>query len=413
MSLTQTVPSIAEIKTMPRVINAPKTEYNVSIGYLRAFVTVLVVLHHAAISYAAFAPPVAPSLTMPPRWWQAFPIVDPQKWAGAATILGFNDTFFMSLMFFISGLFVWKSLQRKKIGGFMRDRTLRLGIPFVASIALLAPLAYYPAFLQIGQHGVGNFVHQWLSLGVLPGGPAWFVWLLLAFDFFAAGLYFSKSNWAEVVGSFFARVANKPIRFLGYLVGISAAVYIPMSMKFTGFAWTQFGPFTFQTARLLYYLVYFLLGISLGAYGMERGVLASRGKLARRWLLWAVGAIVVFLASSAVFVMILTTPKGMSTLWQIIASLVFTLTCATTSMAMLAVFVRFAKKSHGIFDSLRNNAYGIYLLHYIFVIWLQYALLKSHLSGFNKLTIVFSSALALSWITTAALRRLSAVARII
>ena len=80
---------------------------------------------------------------------------------------------------------------------------------------------------------------------------------------------------------------------------------------------------------------------------------------------------------------------------------------------MLAVFVRFAKKSHGIFDSLRNNAYGMYLIHYIFVIWLQYALLKAHLSGFSKLTIVFSSAVALSWITTAALRRIPAVARII
>lgn len=413
MSLAQTVPSITEVKPMPLAVSAPNTDYNISIGYLRAFVTVLVVLHHAAISYATFAPPVAPSLAAQPRWWQAFPIVDAQKWAGASTILGFNDTFFMSLMFFISGLFVWKSLQRKKIGGFLRDRTLRLGIPFVASFTLLAPLAYYPAYLQIGQHGVGNFVHQWLSLGVLPGGPAWFVWLLLAFDFVAAELYFSKSKWAEVAECFFARFANKPIRFLGYLIGISAAVYIPMSMKFSGLSWTQFGPFTFQTARLLHYLVYFLMGVSLGAYGIERGILASVGKLARRCLLWTIAAIVVFLASSAFFVMILTTPMGMSTLWRIIASLVFTITCATTSMAMLAVFVRFVKKSHGIFESLRNNAYGIYLLHYIFVIWLQYALLRSQLSGFTKLTVVFSSAVALSWITTATLRRIPAVVRVI
>lgn len=412
MSLTQTMPSLG-VKTTPHLINTPEEQYNISIGYLRAFITALVVLHHAAISYATFAPPVAPSLAAQPRWWQAFPIVDAQKWAGAATILGFNDTFFMSLMFFISGLFVWKSLQRKKISGFLRDRTLRLGIPFVASFVLLAPLAYYPAYLQIGQHGVGNFVHQWLSLGVLPGGPAWFVWLLLAFDFVAAELYFSNSNWVEVAGCFFSRFANKPIRFLGYLVGISAGVYIPMSMKFSGLSWTQFGPFTFQTARLLHYLVYFFMGVSLGAYGIERGILASGGRLARRWLLWAIAAIVVFLASSAFFVMILTTPIGMSTLWRIIADLVFTITCATTSMAMLAVFVRFVKKSHGVFDSLRINAYGIYLLHYMFVIWLQYALLKAHLSGFGKLAIVFSSAVALSWITTAALRRIPAVVGVI
>ncbi|HTC94739.1 MAG TPA: acyltransferase [Terriglobales bacterium] len=413
MNLTQTVPSISELKATPREISAPGAEYNISMGYLRAFVTVLVVAHHAALAYAVFSPPVAASLAAPPRWWQAFPIVDPQKWAGASPFVGFNDTFFMSLMFFISGLFVWKSLQRKRIDGFLRDRTLRLGIPFIAAAAIVAPIAYYPAYLQIGQHGVNAFVHQWLSLGVWPAGPAWFVWLLLAFDFIAAALYFLKPNWAEVAGCFFAQLAKKPVRFLGYLVGISAAVYIPLAMKFNPLSWTQFGAFAFQTSRLLHYFVYFLIGISVGAYGIERGILASGGKLARRWLLWALAAIVVFVASSALFIMMLTTGKLALALWQAVADLVFTITCATTSMAMLAVFVRFAKKSRAIFDSLRNNAYGIYLLHYAFVNWLQYALLKSHLSGFTKLIIVFSLAVVLSWITTAALRRIPAVARVV
>lgn len=415
MSLTQTVPFVAEAKTASASIahSAPNAEYNVSIGYLRAFLTVLVVAHHAAIGYATFAPPVAISLNAPPRWWQAFPVVDLRKWAGADTIVGFNDTFFMSLMFFISGLFVWKSLQRKRVDGFLRERALRLGIPFLAAAAIVAPLAYYPTYLQMGRHGISGFVHEWLSLGAWPAGPAWFVWLLLACDLIAAELYLANPKWAEVAGCFFARFANKPIRFLGYLIGISAAVYIPVAMKFNPLSWTQFGPFAFQTSRLLHYLVYFLTGIAVGAYGVERGILASGGRLARRWLLWSIAAIVVFVASSALFLMIVTTPKPASTLWQAIADLVFTIACATTSVAMLAVFVRFAKKSSGIFDSLRNNAYGIYLVHYAFVSWLQYALLKSHLTGFTKLTMVLSSALALSWLTTAALRRMPAIARVI
>ena len=406
MSLTQTVPCVAEVKTMPHTISAPKAAYNVSIGYLRAFITVLVVAHHAALAYAPFSPPVAASLNAPLRWWQAFPIVDSQKWGGASTIVGFNDTFFMSLMFFISGLFVWKGLQRKSVGGFLRERALRLGIPFLGGAAILAPLAYYPTYLQMGQHGVSGFLHQWLSVGIWPAGPAWFVWLLLAFDCVAAWLYFATPKWAEAVGCFFARLANKPIRFLGYLVGLSAAVYIPLAMKFNPLAWTQFGPFAFQTSRLLHYLVYFLTGIAVGAYGIERGILGSAGKLARRWLLWAIAAIVVFLASSGLFIMMVTSAKAASASWQALADLVFTVTCATTSLAMLAVFVRFVKKSRGIFDSLRDNAYGIYLVHYAFVSWLQYGLLKSQLSGFAKLAVVFSLALALSWITSAALRRI-------
>jgi surface polysaccharide O-acyltransferase-like enzyme len=155
------------------------------------------------------------------------------------------------------------------------------------------------------------------------------------------------------------------------------------------------------------------MGIAVGAYGIQRGILASGGKMGRRWLLWSVAAVLVFLASSALFVMIVTSAKAVSVPWQAAADLVFTITCATTSMAMLALFVRFVKKSRRIFDSLRDNAYGIYLVHYAFVSWLQYALLKSHLSGFTKLTIVLSLAVALSWSTTAALRRIPAVARVI
>lgn len=413
MSLTQTVPFIKEVKPMTREISAPKADYNVSIGYLRAFITVLVVLHHAALAYAPLGLPVAPSLTAQPRWWQAFPIIDPQKWSLASLIVGFNDTFFMSLMFFISGLFVYKSLQRKQIGGFLRDRSLRLGIPFLGAAAIIAPLAYYPTYLQIGNHGVSGFVHQWLSLGNWPAGPAWFVWLLLAFDCVAAELYFMKPNWAEVAGCFFARFSNKPIRFTGYLIGISAAVYIPMAMKFGPIIWTQFGPFAFQTSRILHYFVYFLMGVAVGAYGIDRGILASDGKLARRWWLWAIRAVVVFILSSWLYIVVSTTTKAASVPWNVATNLFFTITCATTSMAMLAVFVRFAKKSNIIWDSLSKNAYGIYLIHYAFVSWLQLAMLKMNMSGFAKLSVVLVLAVLLSWMTTAALRKIPAVGRLI
>ena len=315
-------------------------------------------------------------------------------------------------MFFISGLFVWKGLQQKGTGGFLGDRMLRLGIPFLGAAAILAPLAYYPAYLQIGQHGVSGFVRQWISLGIWPAGPAWFVWLLLAFDFVAAGLYFFRPNWGEVAGRWLGRFSGTPIKFFACLLGISAVVYIPLAMKFNPLAWTQFGPFSFQTSRVVHYLAYFLMGISLGAYGIERGVLAAGGKLARRGLLWSIAAIVVFVAASQLFILIVTT-RTSSVTWLAIADLTFPITGATTSMAMLAMFVRFVKKSRGILDSLRDNAYGVYLVHYVFVNWLQYALLKSHLPGFTKATIVFLLAVALSWITTAALRRIPAVARIV
>src|SRR5712692_7319258 len=45
-----------------------------------------------------------------------------------------------------------------------------------------------------------------------------------------------------------------------------------------------------QASRPLHYLVYFLKGVGIGAYGIERELLASEGKLARRWMLWCITA---------------------------------------------------------------------------------------------------------------------------
>src|SRR5215472_15653114 len=76
-------------------------QYNVPIGYLRAFVTLLVLAHHAVLGYVIFAPPPPASLIDQPRFWLAFPVVDTQRWGGFTSFVAFNDTFFMSLMFFI------------------------------------------------------------------------------------------------------------------------------------------------------------------------------------------------------------------------------------------------------------------------------------------------------------------------
>ena len=152
MTSTAVLPAIRENSATELTAPAGAT-YNPSIGYLRAFITLLVLAHHAALAYDPFAPPPASALNGPVRWWQAFPILDPQRWTGFALFASFNDIFFMALMFFLSGMFVWKSLQRKGSGQFLRDRALRLGLPFIVAAAVVAPLAYYPAYLQTGAGG--------------------------------------------------------------------------------------------------------------------------------------------------------------------------------------------------------------------------------------------------------------------
>src|SRR5262245_54982580 len=116
------------------------TDRNVPLGYLRMFCTLLVVAHHALLAYHPYAPAPPASLATPPPIWQAFPVVDTRSSPGIDLFIGFNDTFFMSLMFLISGLFAWPSLSRKGAAAFTRDRALRLGLPFLVSAFALAPL---------------------------------------------------------------------------------------------------------------------------------------------------------------------------------------------------------------------------------------------------------------------------------
>jgi surface polysaccharide O-acyltransferase-like enzyme len=91
----------------------------------------------------------------------------------------------------------------------------------------------------------------------------------------------------------------------------------------------------------------------------------------------------------------------------------FVLSCAASCFAFLAAFLRFAQSRSQVWDGLSANSYGIYLIHYAVVSWMQYALVPVALPAVAKWLIVFPGALALSWAAADAIRRIPAVARVI
>ena len=404
--------AVAELTRATTTATTRKT-YNYSLGYLRTFLVVLVVAHHAALAYYPYIPAAATSLIPEPRWWQAFPVVDPHKWMGWAVFVGFNDVFFMSLMFFLSGLFVPRSIERKGVGVFLRDRLLRLGLPFVVTAAVVGPLAYYPTYLMTPAHaGIAGFWQQWRALGSWPAGPAWFIWVLLAFDIVAAALFAFAPKLMALLARMTSDLSLRPILLFATIVAVSAITYIPMAIHFTAERWSTFGPFFFQTSRIIHYLAYFLIAIGVGASAMPRGFFASDGKLARRWPLWTNAMVLTYFALAATFVTMIS-GVGKSLPWGLLLGILWVLSCAASSFGFMSFFTRFVTRRRAVFDSLTDNAYGMYLIHYAFVSWLQYALLPASLSGFVKGVLVTFSAIFLSWGTTAVLRRIPAAARVI
>ena len=82
------------------------------------------------------------------------------------------------------------------------------------------------------------------------------------------------------------------------------------------------------------------------------------------------------------------------------------LSAATACFALTGIFLRFAGERWPAADELSKNAYAIFLFHYLFVVWLQYALLGLMLPAIAKATIVFAAALLLSLAAAVASQRM-------
>ncbi len=376
----------------------------VALDRARTFVTLLVLLHHSVVNYTYFG------------------AGDKMRWLGFDLVVLFNDSFFMACMFLISGLFVHESLTRKGSAIFLRYRAWRLGIPFLISVFVLMPIAYYPTFLRYHLPGTTdfNFFHFWwhtLAVGPWPSGPAWFLWVLLALDFIAAAIWSVAPFIPRGLGRLIAGLRDRPMTAFAAFLIVSIASYVPLHLAFGDGSWLEPGhyPLPIQTSRILLYPAYFCTGVGIGVVSLRGGLLAEHGELARRWPVWLAFAAVFY---AAILILVYAHHNWMDfnyppLSWRTAYGLAFSMYGAAMAFTVLAVYLRSATHDLGLLDAMRPSAYGIYLVHYIFIIWLQYVVYEYSLPAFVKFAIVFIGTLAGSWAVVVALRKIPVVARMI
>src|SRR5260370_15781175 len=234
----------------------------VALDRMRTLVIVLVLLHHSVINYTYFGHG------------------DPMRWLGFDLVVQFNDSFFMAFMFLISGLFVRDSLARKGWAIFLRDRAWRLGVPFLISVLVLMPIAYYPTFMRYHLPGTTDFsfLHFWwhtLTIGPWPSGPAWFLWVLLALDVMSAAVWSMAPRVIPALGQLIIAARHRPMMaFLAFLI-VSISTYLPMHLAFGDISWLELSrfPLPIQTSRILLYAAYFFTGFGVGAASLRAGLL--------------------------------------------------------------------------------------------------------------------------------------------
>jgi len=377
----------------------------VALDRARTVITLLVVLHHSVINYTYFGHG------------------DRMRWLGFDLVVLFNDSFFMACMFFISGLFVSGSLARWRSENYLGRRAWRLGVPFLVSIFFVMPIAYYPTFLRHHLPGTTDlsFPHFWwhtLTIGPWPSGSAWFLWVLLALDAIAALLWAAAPRVIEALGHLTYAVRDRPMTaFVAFLV-FSIIIYLPMRLIFGDSSWLVPGhyPLPIQTSRILLYAGYFFIGIGVGAVSLRTGTLAEKGTLAKCWTVWLALAIASY---GAILLMVYIHHSGLIDFnspplwWHTAYGLAFAMFSAAMTFTVPAVFLRFERSSFGLLDAMRPSAYGIYLLHFIPLIWLQYVVYDPDFPAFAKFAIVFTGTLSMSWTLTVLLRKNPVAARMI
>jgi hypothetical protein len=320
----------------------------------------------------------------------------------------------MQLMFFLSGLFVWSSLVRKGPAIFVRDRIVRLGVPFILGAFLLMPLAYYPVYRvgAVDPSWAGYWSH-WMALPFWPTGPTWFLWFVLALNLSAAGIYRLAPGSGKYLGRLSVYVGTRPLRFFVGLVIASALAYLPMAANFAPWQWVEFGPFAFQPGFSLEYAIYFFAGLIVGIHGFERGFLAANETLSRQWQLWVAGAFAAFLLWVIPAALIVKGQGDQLPVLAIARELGVVLFSATACLGSVAVFLRFSSARRPFLGSVSDNTYGIYLFHYLFVVWTQFALLDVSMPAIVKGAIVLSVTLVLSWTASAGVSSVPLGARLI
>jgi len=380
---------------------------SICLSNLRAVLILIVVAFHSCLPYLASAPAKLAPFDQAPYDWLAFPVVDERRWLGFDIFCAWDDLSLMPLLFALSGFFAARSLARKGAPKYLSDRVWRIAVPFVLAVAFLNPLAIYPAYAVRAAHpSLSGFFQAWIALPFWPNGPAWFLWLLFVFNALAALLYLAAPQVCDRLAQLSGWVRGHPGLALGSLVGASALAYAPLAMTLSPWRWSWSGLFSLQICRPVLYAVFFFAALAIGGGGLDSNLLHRDGPLARRWALWLAVAVVTFLLWAGVTSLTLPDWYAAPFVARLAASIAFAIACPVGVLLFLAISLRFGARHNFFLDGVAANAYGIYLAHYLFVVWLPFLLLRQSLPVATKAGIVFGGALALSWASSIAWARL-------
>lgn len=372
------------------------------LDYIKALIIVLIVAHHSSMAYSVIC-----CISHKNFYYSTAQILDSKKLYIFDYFEDFNDIYLMPLMFLISGFFVFDSIKKYGAIKYVQKRFKRLMLPFIFSIFILMPVSYYPANLlqnkdltllnYISTHYIFNFYH-------IPG-PIWFLGALFVFDAIFSMLYkFFPGKIANIINSIEnTGTINLSLSFASLSIIIYFISYISIPSDDLS-SMATVGPIWFQKNRSLLYFCFFILGVITGATTKYRNIITNNKALSDVWLFKLVLCIMLFGVFRYLQFSMIKSPNGY--LDEFVYCALFVFIAITATFAWFAIVGRFFNNKSRIMQSLTKHAYGIFIFHFLVVIWMQYLFYYIDLSAGQKFYIVFSSSLFLSWLITYILKKI-------
>lgn len=358
---------------------------------LRVVLTILVVLHHAAITYGNI-----------PLWFYTEPAQDPSG-ALLDVFVIVNQTFFMGMFFLLAGYFVPGSVDRRGRRGFVRERLLRLGVPLLVFLVLLRPVAMAPIYGQALASDPD--VPLWsLYLLTFDPGPLWFVEVLLAMSL----VYVLVRRVRERRSTTMTASSVDASTDRGRLHWFVPVVVFTVGLAVVTFCWRWAFPAPYwpvvglpSPGFLPQYVSLFVVGIF--AYrGDWSNRLPGRAGL--------VGVVMALVALPVMFAFGMTTPGSGAALGQILAEGFF---ATGVILTLLVFFRRFVTGEGRLWRFLSANAYAVYVLHALVLVGLGVVLSGPEGAAVTKFVVLAALAVPLTWALAAVVRALPGGKRVL
>jgi peptidoglycan/LPS O-acetylase OafA/YrhL len=374
------VTSTQEVQNRESEITSAPTTRIFFVDNLRAFVVVLVVVLHGAMVYMVDAPP----------WWY---VIDAQSSLFFTILVILVDVPIMLIMFYISGHFALPSLVKRGPEGFLKEKFIRIGAPWIFGVLFLAPLTAYIYFVSRGIDM--SYLEYWSSTfwsTSFQQSVYWFLGILMLL-FFLLVLAYDISERLRTAQPQLSRPGWKFFTIFWALMSLGMLIlmgWFPIDTWFTNMR-----ILVFQPLRLPLYFGYFVLGIYAYLNGWFRP-----GGYSPRLLPWAaiwLGSGLLYLANR-IFVL----PNAADLLIPEIGhALLFNAFCLSSLMAGIALFQQKVNIDTPFWQSLSTNSYGIYYIHPLILYPLALLARPFSLPLFLKAPLVIISAILLSWVVSA------------